>query len=70
MKKKFDWNVPMTRKNWVQLYVWCVGIMAAFYALLWGLTTINRKRFRKKMSEEPIQEEDSEDEEPYFDDEE
>lgn len=63
--KKIDWNVPMTRKNWVQLYAWSVGIIAAFYGLLWVWGTFTTRKASKKM--EQVQEED---EEPYFDDEE
>lgn len=64
MKKKIDWNTPMTKKNWLVLYVAAfVGTMA--YGL-WKLAIFYEWQPFKKKPEVAI---DDEENERFFDDE-
>lgn len=56
MRKKFDWNVPMTRKNWLIVYLTCILCSMSYLALI----AINikkagsgMKKIKKEMMENP-----------------
>lgn len=53
--KKFDWNEPMTKKEWGILYLVCIGVYLFWYYTVFKDEVKNRfKNIKKKVYEKRV----------------